>query len=128
MSYSFSKNSIKHMSGVHPDLIKLANRAIEISFIDFGVPYSGGIRTDEQQNSLFKAGASKADGYIRKSKHQSGLALDFFAYVDGRASWKKDYLTIIAAAFMQAAIELDIKIVWGGWWTSFPDYPHIQLA
>ena len=125
--FKFSTSSINNMKGVHPDLIKIANKAIGITWVDFGIPRYGGLRTSDIQKELFIEGVSRCDGIIKKSKHQEGLALDFFAYVNGKASWRKDYLTIIAAAFLQSAIELKIKIEWGGWWKGFPDMPHIQL-
>lgn len=125
--YGFSTKSKQRMEDVHPDLIKVANRAIEISKIDFGIPQYGGVRTALQQRSLYDDGKSQLDGVKKKSYHQTGRALDVFAYVDGKASWDKYHLTQIAVAFFRAAMELGIQIEWGGNWTSFVDMPHFQL-
>lgn len=116
------------MARVDLRLIEIARRAITISKIDFGIPSTGGFRTAEQQNKLFKDGKSKADGYIKLSNHQIGAALDFYAYVDGKASWAPEHLAQIAAAFLQAAIDLRYTIHWGGLFRSFTDMPHIELA
>ena len=116
------------MEGISPKLVRIAERAISISKIDFGIPESGGVRTVEQQQQLYMSGASKADGIKALSKHQFGRAIDFYAYVDGKASWKKDHLTEVAHAFMQAASDLGIKVDWGGLWSNFKDLPHIQLG
>jgi peptidoglycan L-alanyl-D-glutamate endopeptidase CwlK len=108
--------------------VKVAERAIQITTIDFGIPSTGGLRTAEEQFELFKDRKSKADGVVKVSKHQLGRAIDFYAYVDGAASWDKNHLTLVAHSFMQAATELKIKIVWGGLWSNFIDLPHIQLG
>lgn len=126
--FHFSQKSKDRMAGVHPDLIKVAERALEITRIDFGIPEHGGKRTAEEQNKLFLIGASKADGFNNKSNHQSGNALDFYAYVDGKATWDTGYMALVACAFFQAASELGIRIEYGGLWKSFQDLPHIQLV
>jgi len=127
MSFALSKRSKERMVGVHPYLVLVANRAIQITQVDFGIPQDGGVRTAERQRVLFDDKASKCDGTVKKSYHQSARALDFYAYVDGKASWDKGHLAQVAAACLQAAIELDIDIEWGGLWNNFPDFPHIQL-
>ena len=127
------------MAGVNPDLIKVTNLAIKLTVIDFGIPADGGIRTAERQKELFDDGFSKADGVINLSNHQLGDALDFYAYVDGKASWQSHHLAMVAAAHLQAASMLGIKINWGGFWqrkvpkfkNGIPygwDMAHIELA
>ena len=130
--YTLSKNSLKALEGVDGRLQKVVRRALSMSKIDFGIPSTGGLRSDIQQNKLFLAGKSKADGYTHKSRHQPNLkgkseAVDFYAYVDGKASWEPEHLAQVAATLLQAAIELNIKIKWGGLFRSFTDMPHIEL-
>ena len=86
------------------------------------------MRTVKDQAALFTAGKSKADGRTNKSYHQTGRALDVYAYVDGKASWEKEHLAIVAVAMMQAANELGYKLEWGGLFVSFTDMPHFQLG
>jgi len=126
--FKLGQNSLNNRAGVDPRLIEISDRAIQISIIDFGIPSSGGLRTVEDQAKLFTAGKSKADGRTNKSYHQTGRALDVYAYVDGKASWSVEHLAIITVAFMQAANELGYKLESGGLWNSFTDWPHVQLS
>jgi len=127
MSFKFSQKSLNVIAGVNPDLQAVCMRAIEISKVDFGIPSSGGIRTAEEQNKLFHDGKSKLDGYKKKSKHQSGNAIDVYAFVDGRASWKPEHLTHVATAMLAAASELGVVLHWGGHWRHFLDMPHFEV-
>ncbi len=125
--FRFSKTSESRMSDVDPRLIEVARRALEISKIDFGIPQFGGLRTAEEQNQLHKDGASQLDGYDKKSYHQTGKALDVYAYIDGKASWEREHLAMVACAMLQAAAELGVQLEWGGLWSSFVDMPHFQI-
>ena len=127
MAYEFSQRSKDRMSGVDCRLIEIATHAIEITRVDFGIPADGGVRTAERQRELFDAGLSKASGYTHKSNHQSGMALDVYAYVDGQASWETEHLAMVATAMLQAAAELGYQLEWGGLWVNFVDMPHFQL-
>ena len=128
MTYKLGKRTQRILTTVNPDLKRIAERAIQLTPVDFGIPLSGGYRTPLDQNELFKDGASKCDGFKKMSKHQTGSALDFYAYVNGRANWDTENLALIASAFLQAANELGVTLEWGGLWKNFKDYPHIQLA
>ena len=126
--FKLSKSSKKRRAGVDERLIEISDLAIKITIVDFGIPGDGGVRTAKRQKELFLDSKSKCDGYDKKSRHQSGKALDFYAYVDGKASWKPEHLTMVAAAFLQAASILGYKLEWGGLWKGFRDMPHVQLA
>lgn len=123
-----SNNSKKNREGIHDNLIKMGDLALTICPIDFGYPKDAGKRTTERQFELFHDGKSKCDGRLLRSYHQSGRALDFYAYVDGKASWDKLHLALVGASHLQAASILGFGAEWGGLWTSFKDYPHIQLT
>lgn len=125
--FKFSSKSLERMEGLDRRLIAIAHRALQLTSVDFGIPEHGGLRTAVEQNKLYNEGLSQCDGYTFKSNHQSGMALDFFAYVDGKASWEKEYMAMIACAFLQSASELGYKLEWGGLWKSFKDMPHVQL-
>ena len=128
MSNQFSKNSLARREGVNLKLVEISDLALKISPIDFGIPDHGGRRTKREQNQLFQDKLSKCDGYEKKSKHQDGKALDVYAYVDGKASWEEEHLSMVAAAMLQAASQLGYKLEWGGLWTNFVDMPHFQLG
>ena len=127
MSFQFSNASANRLQTVDPRLQAIANYAIEITKVDFGIPSTGGLRTEEEQNKLYHQGKSRLDGYKKRSNHQHGLALDVYAFVDGKASWEKEHLAMVAAAMLQAASGLGYELSWGGLWKSFEDYPHFQL-
>ena len=116
MIYKLSERSKARRAGIDPRLIEIDDRAIQITTVDYGHPRDSGLRTAERQHEIFCAGNSRCDGTIKKSKHQDGKALDFYAFVNGKASWKHEHLAMVAAAYLQAASELGYKLSWGGLW------------
>ena len=123
-----SKRSLSRLKGVNPLLIAIAVDAIKDSPHDFGIPEHGGLRTAQEQRMLFDSGKSKADGYQKKSYHQSGNAFDIFGYKDSKASWDKTVLTEIARHIQKVAKErYGVDLTWGGDWKSFVDMPHFQI-
>lgn len=133
MVWQLSEVSLQHMAGVAPELVTVVQGALWLSPIDFGIPPFGGVRTIAEQQRLFQEGKTKCDGIKLKSLHQSGRALDFFAYMNGRASWEPCHLALIACAMLQAASERGIRIRWGGHFRPYRnnhgwDMPHIELA
>jgi len=127
-NYRLSKTGLRNLDGVHPELIEVVKMAIQITKVDFGIPSTGGYRTEETQHKLFKDGKSKADGYTNKSNHQTGNAVDVFAYVDGKASWEVEHLSMVACAMLEAANRLGVDLRWGGHFKSFVDMPHFERA
>ena len=127
MGFKLGKNSINNLAGVDGRLIAIADLAIELTNIDFGIPSTGGLRTTEDQAKLYEAGVSQADGVNNKSYHQSGKALDVYAYVEGKASWDKLDLALVATAMLQASAQLGYELKWGGLWKSWQDYPHFEI-
>jgi peptidoglycan LD-endopeptidase CwlK len=128
MAYRLGRASKAHLVGVDSRLIEILEAAIKITVVDFGVPATGGLRTTETQQELCAAGVSMCDGVIKKSKHQSGLAVDIFAYDDGKASWEDEDLALAATAILQSAVLLGYKIQWGGLWKNFKDAPHFEIV
>ena len=119
MPYKLGTRSLQNLSGVHPDMVAVVKRAIEISEQDFSV--IEGIRNINRQRELVKSGASTT----MNSRHLTGHAVDIAPYP---ISWEWEYFYPIADAMKQAAEELDIDLEWGGDWESFPDGPHYQLS
>lgn len=130
MTYNLGAKSQQKLQGVHPDMVKVVERAISISEADFTV--LEGLRSIERQKQLFAAGKSKT----MNSRHITGHAVDLAPYPtngdfdsDGIlniADWDAYYP--IADAMKQAAADLGIAVEWGGDWKSFPDGPHYQLS
>jgi len=125
--FKFSQRSMQNMSGIDDSLIVIAHHALRLSSVDFGIPSTGGRRTAEQQHALYKEGKSQLDGYDSLSRHQTGRALDVFAWVDGAVSYDEHHLALVACAMLQAASAAKVPLEWGGHWTRFKDMPHFQL-
>ena len=121
MGYVLGLRSRKRLKGVHPDLVKVVKRALEISEVDFTV--LEGVRSVSRQRQLVEQGASTT----MNSRHLTGHAVDLGAWVGGTVRWDWPLYHKIGAAMKQAADELNVKIVWGGDWKKFPDGPHFQL-
>ena len=128
MGFQLGKNSIKNMEGIDGRLIDIAELAITLSPIDFGIPSDGGWRSQDCQAKLYNAGKSKCDGKNNLSYHQSGKAIDLFCLTpEGAASWDVHDLTTAATAMLQASAQLGYELKWGGLWKSWQDYPHFEL-
>ena len=119
--FKLSQRSKDRLKGVHPDLVKVVEHAIEITTVDFAV--LEGLRTPERQKVLMEAGASQT----LNSRHITGHAVDLGAWVDGEVRWDWPLYHQIAKAMKAAAAELNIPIEWGGDWRTFKDGPHFQL-
>ncbi|ELM3740620.1 M15 family metallopeptidase [Yersinia ruckeri] len=119
--YIFGQTSESNLIGVHPDLVKVVRRALELTPIDFKV--IEGRRTLERQHELVKAGASQT----LNSRHLTGHAVDIVPLPNGKVSWEWKYFYPMVDAMKQAAAELGIAVEWGGNWTTFKDGPHFQL-
>ena len=136
----FSATSLSRLQTVHPDLQTVANYVIQ--FVDFSVIW--GKRTTEQQFTLFQKGrmyldgkwiiiekddvVTYCDGCDKKSKHQSGEALDivFYRPTEPHIIWKGPKAEranyYLMGAFIGAAEMLykygaiDSDIISGGNW------------
>ena len=119
--YQLGPRSKHRLKGLHPDLVKVVDRAIEITTVDFTV--LEGLRSPERQKALVDAGASQT----LNSRHITGHAVDLGALVDDEVRWDWPLYHKIAAAMKEAAKELNVAIVCGADWKRFPDGPHFEL-
>lgn len=95
-----------------------------------------GFRSSLEQDALYKQGRT-AKGQIvtnvkgGESYHNYGLAIDFALRVpngdviwdldyDGNRNGESDWMEVVAIA-------KSLGFAWGGDWTSFKDYPHLQM-
>ena len=109
--FVLGERSLKNLEGVHPDLVKVVKRAIQISRMDFTV--IEGVRTKERQRELVRKGASKT----MNSRHITGHAVDIVPVKDGVISWRIDDYYPLAEAMATAADELGVRVRWGGAWS-----------
>jgi peptidoglycan L-alanyl-D-glutamate endopeptidase CwlK len=119
--YSLGVRSKARLKGVHPDLVKVVEKAIQLTTVDFTV--LEGLRTPERQKALVQAGASQT----MNSRHLTGHAVDLGAWVDDEVRWDWPLYHKIAAAMKEAAKQVGVPIEWGGDWRTFKDGPHFQL-
>lgn len=122
MAFHLSQRSSLNLTGVHPDLVKVIMRALEISPLDFVI--IEGLRTIKRQQELFASGASKT----MKSRHLHGFAVDVAPLVAGSLRWDWPLYDRLITAFRQAAKDVGVKVEFGYDWKTFKDAPHIQLA
>ena len=82
MTFTFGKRSEAELKGVHPDLVAVVRRALELTPIDFGV--HDGLRTKEEQAEYFRTGASKTMNILGMELDRIGLGYltskDFYAW------------------------------------------------
>ncbi|MDZ4108132.1 MAG: M15 family metallopeptidase [Brevundimonas sp.] len=121
MAFRFSARSRSRMQGVHRDLIRVAERAIALTEVDFMI--TEGLRTPARQAELVKAGASRT----LNSRHLTGHAIDVAAMIGSEVRWDWPLYPRIAKAFKQASKELALPIIWGGDWPRLRDGPHFEL-
>lgn len=121
MGFALGTQSRTRLKGVHPDLVRVVEQAIELTPVDFTV--LEGLRTPERQAKLVAAGASQT----LRSRHLTGHAVDLGAWVDGQVRWDWPLYHKIADAMKAAAKELRVPLEWGGDWRTFKDGPHFQL-
>ena len=140
MAYKLSARSLSRLEGVHPDLVRIVKRAIEITRQDFSV--LEGVRTPERQAELFAQGRSKPGQIVTwtmtsnhfKQADGYGHAVDLVPYPLDWSDLRA--FDAIAMAMFDAADELGLKIRWGADWDQDgnirekgeSDSPHFELV
>jgi len=136
--YSFSETSRRKLDSCHPILVMIAERALELSQVDFGI--SEGHRSKETQIKYFREGKSKIDGVNKRSKHQykPSMAFDVYIYVRGfpKLAYDVDHLCYLAGVITAVGKGMGYKLRWGYNWDCdgvlredqrFQDLPHFEL-
>ena len=77
-------------------------------------------RDADRQRDLYKMGKSKCDGFVRKSPHQKGLAVDIAILKDGDADWESPHYETLGEYWQS------IGGIWGGGWKSLVDKCHYE--
>lgn len=132
--FKLGRTSKRRLKGVHPHLVGVVERAIQITDTDFTV--TEGVRTKKRQRQLVKAGQSQT----MNSRHIPAIpnaepelgpvahAVDLVGWVGDALSWDIGHLCDIADAIRTAAIELKVSIEWGGCWDALDQYPDAPDA
>ncbi|MFP7480180.1 M15 family metallopeptidase [Terribacillus saccharophilus] len=126
------RRSEKNMgSGMNAIVKKSALELIRRAYKEgINAQISHGMRTYAQQNALYAQGRTKPGSKVTNarggySNHNFGLAVDYFlTSEDGsKAIW-----TVNSDWKRVAAIAKSLGFSWGGDWTSFKDYPHLEMT
>lgn len=122
MTRKFGSRSLKNMEGIHPDLRRALDRALQDSPLDFSV--IEGLRTIERQKQLVASGASQT----MNSRHLTGHAVDLLPIgPNGKGAFDWPLYDQLGPAVKAAADAEGVAIVWGGDWKNFRDGPHFEL-
>ncbi|WP_405173801.1 M15 family metallopeptidase [Paenibacillus sp. FSL H8-0260] len=133
-----SKSS-KRLVGLHPFVLAAATVLIERCYVR-GVPIviTQGLRTIAEQDALYAQGRTKPGSIVTNAKggysyHNFGLAVDFALLLpngssvswdmrlDGNNNQIADWQEVVKEAKA-------LGFEWGGDWTTFKDYPHLQIT
>lgn len=155
MAFSLGAKSKSMLAGVHPDLVRVVERAIELTAQDFMV--LEGVRTEKRQRELY--GQGRTAGELRAAGVDSTLARpelqkvtwtlksNHFKQADGYGHavdlvpYPLDWNTIakfdaIADAMFKAAEDVGVRLRWGADWNQNgkrrergeTDSPHFELG
>ena len=139
MTYALGPQSRARLQGVHPDLVKVVERAIELTDQDFMV--LEGVRTPARQKELYAQGRTAPgpkvtwtlnSNHFINPKTGFGHAVDLVPFP---VDWSHTKLDVVSKAMFAAASELGIPIRWGADWDrdgkprekGETDSPHFEL-
>ena len=159
--YKQGKTTKKRLQTAHPDWPIIIDFALQYTIVDFGVARA--FEEALKQFELFKKGrawtdvtktklviihqeqvVTYCDGYEKLSEHQTfpSMAVDFYAYINGKGCWEAESLTSIASILIMSAKilfeqgKITHLVKWGGNWDgdgeiitdqNFNDRPHCVL-
>lgn len=140
MTYSLGAKSLARLEGVHPDLVRVVKRAIELTKQDFMV--LEGVRTPARQRELYAQGRTKPGQKVTwtlNSNHFLNKATGFGHAVDlvpFPIDWNHDKLDVVSNSMFAAAEELGVALRWGADWDrdgkprekGETDSPHFELV
>ncbi|WP_081672929.1 M15 family metallopeptidase [Pontibacillus marinus] len=131
------KEEVPLPKSLHPAVQKAKERLIDLTKEKgINIVITDGHRSKEEQNALYEKGRSKSGDIVTHVKgggsyHNYGLAIDFALKLDngnviwdmkhdGNGNGESDWMEVVAIA-------KDLGFEWGGDWSSFKDYPHLQM-
>lgn len=153
MTFALGARSLTRLEGVHPVLVSVVKRAIQITPVDFTV--IEGVRSREAMCINYGKGRTSDQCKVKgvpasyaqptlskvtwladpfKSKHGVqadgyGHAVDLAPWIKGAIDWDDlDAFNGISQAMKAAARGLDANITWGGDWNSSKDLPHYEYS
>ena len=135
MPYRYSSRSLQRLNTAHPDLVLLFTEALASPDCPEDITILEGYRNESRQNQLYEEGKSQLK--YPRSYHNKipSMAVDAAPYVGG-VSWDWKYYYPLADHIkatwnrLQKAgrVSKELRLEWGGDWSSFKDGPHWQLV
>lgn len=128
--YKLSPSSQKRLESLKPlfqdivlEMVKIGNEN------GLDVQIASGFRSVKEQDELYAQGRTKPGPIVTNAKggrsaHQSGLAVDLYFLVDGKADWNVG--KFLKLWNLVKARGLDVE--WAGNWKTFKEYCHFQIA
>jgi peptidoglycan L-alanyl-D-glutamate endopeptidase CwlK len=119
--YELSKKSLERLATCNVLLQEICHEVIrETNFYVLC-----GHRTEQEQQEAFRTGRSKLQWPDSKHNSNPSNAIDV---APNPLDWNDiDSFRKLAGVFKRVAAERGVRIVWGGDWDGFKDYPHIEL-
>ncbi|MNN28766.1 Peptidoglycan L-alanyl-D-glutamate endopeptidase CwlK precursor [compost metagenome] len=125
------EKNAKKLTGVHPKVVYYVEKTVEKAYIEgIYVLITQGLRTIAEQDALYAQGRTTPGSIVTNAKggtsfHNYGLGVDYalLSANGSTVSW-----TVNDAWRRVAEIAKSFGFEWGGDWTSFKDYPHIQMT
>jgi len=135
MSWAYSSRSMQRLNTCHPDLILLMTEALADPACPSDISVLEGYRDEERQNQMVAEGKSQLKYPRSFHNRQPSMAVDVAPYVGG-ITWDWDYYyplaehikAVWARLQSEGRVSADLRLEWGGDWTSFADGPHWQLV
>ncbi|GAF11830.1 phage endolysin [Bacillus sp. JCM 19046] len=129
---------IIYAEGLHPIIEEKTEQLIEhAAAVGIDLMITDGFRSIEEQNELFRQGRSAGGKIVTnamggQSLHNFGLAVDYALLnqsgqpiwdltYDGNNNGEPDWFEV-------AELAKDLGFEWGGDWTDFVDFPHLQMT
>ncbi|ETT45691.1 L-alanyl-D-glutamate peptidase [Paenibacillus sp. FSL R7-269] len=131
--------SAARLVGLHP-VVKSAAEALIVRSYACGVPIliTQGLRTIAEQDALYAQGRTRPGAIVTNARggesyHNYGLAVDFALLLPNGSSVSWDMTRDVdqdGTPDWREVVQQSkaIGFEWGGDWTSFKDYPHLQMV
>lgn len=123
-------NSLDKLNLLHPKIRQSAldayADAVKLTPIGCHPVIDQTLRTFAESDALYAQGRTKPGEIVSKAKagqsyHNYGMALDFHLVINGKDQWDVDHNWILVAGIFKQH-----GFAWGGNFTSFKDYPHLE--
>ena len=122
MDRRYSKRSLNNLKGIHPDLRRVIDRALQEAPYDFIV--IEGLRTEARQRQLVNDGKS----WTMNSRHLTGHAVDLLPIGPNGPAFDWDLYDELGPDVERVAKTEGVPLTWGGRWKQTPDGPHFELS